>query len=93
MVYSDAAERLYSQIMEGLGDFERLVRRPFMKHQFGSSVVREVIERALRDSGGKYRDAFSLLKIPDRRYAMTMQFLKRHNCYVDFRSFRRIRPQ
>jgi transcriptional regulator with GAF, ATPase, and Fis domain len=92
-VHSDVAARLYSQIAEGLGDFERLVRKPFMKHQFGASVVREIIERALRDSEGKYRDAFSLLKIPGRRYAMTMQFLKRHNCYVDFRSFRRIRPQ
>jgi transcriptional regulator with PAS, ATPase and Fis domain len=92
-VHSDVAARLYSQIAEGLGDFERLVRKPFMKHQFGASVVREIIERALRESKGNYRDAFSLLKIPGRRYAMTMQFLKRHNCYVDFRSFRRIRPQ
>jgi Nif-specific regulatory protein len=92
LAHNDVAGRLYGEIMDGLGDFEKLVRRPFMKHQFGASVVREVIERALRDSGGKYRDAFSLLKIPDRRYAMTMQFLKRHNCYVDFRSFRRVRP-
>jgi transcriptional regulator with GAF, ATPase, and Fis domain len=88
---SEIASRLYDQIIEGIGDFEKLVRKPFMKHQFGAHVVRGVIERGLRDSDGKYRDCFSLLRIPDRRYAMVMQFLKRHDCYVDFRPFRRNR--
>ncbi len=82
------AGRIYVEIIERRGTFEELVRGPFLNHQFGSSVVRGVVERALRDSGGKYRDAFVLLRIPDRSYSMTMQFLKRKNCYLDFRPFR-----
>jgi hypothetical protein len=85
------AGRLYIEIIEGRGTFEELVRAPFLNHEFGSSVVRGVLERALRESGGKYRDAFILLRIPDRYYSMTMQFLKRKNCYLDFRPFRHIR--
>lgn len=88
---SGIAGRLYVEIIEGRATFEELVREPFLNHQFGSSVVRGVIERALKDSGGKYRDAFTLLAIPDRQYSATMQFLKRKNCYLDFRPFRRIR--
>jgi DNA-binding NtrC family response regulator len=88
---SGAAGRLYNQIIEGRGNFEALVKKPFGERQFGASLVRGVVERALKDSDGKYRDAFSRLRIPDRRYSVTMQFLKRNNCYVDFRPFRRIR--
>jgi hypothetical protein len=46
---------------------------------------------SLKDTNGKYRDAFILLRIPERRYATTMQFLKHYKCYMDFRPFRRNR--
>ncbi len=88
---SYAAGRLYNEILEGKGGFENLVKEPFLKHQFGSSLVRGVIQRALKDAGGRYRDAFVRLRIPDERYSMTIQFLKRYKCYLDFRPYRRIR--
>jgi hypothetical protein len=65
------------------------VQAPFLQHQFGSSFVRVIIKRALEDSGGIYLQAFLLLRIPESRYSVTMQFLKRNNCYIDFRPFRR----
>jgi hypothetical protein len=86
---SVTANRLYREILEGKGSFENLVKAPFMSHQFGSSVVRGVIQKALRDSGGRYRDAFAQLRIPGSSYSVTMQFLKRNKCYLDFRLFRR----
>jgi DNA-binding NtrC family response regulator len=80
--------QLFKQIRGGAGDFEAIVKGPFLKHQFGSSIVREVIDAALREARGRYRDAFRLLKIPQRGYAVMMQFLKRHGCYLDYRPFR-----
>jgi DNA-binding NtrC family response regulator len=85
-----AAGRLYRDILEGKGTFEALIKEPFLKHQFGSALVREIIQKALQDSGGKYKAAFSRLRIPDRRYMHTMQFLKRNECYIDFHPFRKI---
>ena len=82
------AERLYREILDGKGGFEDLVKKPFLERQFNSELVRDVIRKALRDSGGRYRDAFMRLRIPDRRYALILQFLKRNNCYLDFRPFR-----
>ena len=84
-----AAARLYHEITENRGDFEQLIRKPFQNHEFGSSVVRGVIEKALRDSGGNYRDAFARLRIPDQRYSLTMKFLKRTSSFLDYRPFRR----
>jgi hypothetical protein len=75
-------------ICEGEGDFETLVRRPYLTRQFGTDVVISVIDKALRKTGGRYREAFRLLKIPDPEYSVMMQFLKRHRCYLDFRLYR-----
>lgn len=83
------AAKLYREIAEGRGSFDALVKGPFLKHEFGSALVRGVIERALRDAGGRYRDAFARLRVPQSRYPQYMQFLKRHGCYLDFRPFRR----
>jgi transcriptional regulator with GAF, ATPase, and Fis domain len=88
-----AAGRLYQEILEGRGCFEDLVKAPFLQHQFGALRVRGVIQRALKDAGGKYRNALACLGIPDRRYATTIQFLKRHKCYLDYRPFRRNRSK
>lgn len=81
-------EKLYRDILEGKGNFIDLVKRPFMRHQYGPAVVQGIVKRALRDVGGIYKDAFSRLRIPDRLYSVTMQFLKRNKCYVDYRPFR-----
>ncbi|MEJ2247865.1 MAG: sigma 54-interacting transcriptional regulator [Acidobacteriota bacterium] len=83
------AGKLYRDILDGRGRFEDLIKQPFLKRQFSAAVVRGVIQRALKDAGGRYRDAFVRLRIPDRSYAATMQFLKRHRCFLDFRPFRR----
>ena len=83
------ADRIYHEILEKRGDFDSLVKGPFYQHQFGSHVVRSVIEAALKDSAGRYRDAFGLLRIPQSRYSAILQFLKHHKCYLDFRPFRR----
>ncbi len=88
---SDLAARLYRDILEGKGNFQDLIKNPFLNHQFGASVIRGVVRRALVDDRGRYRDAFTRLKIPNRAYAVTMQFLKRHHCYLDFRPFRKER--
>ena len=83
------AERIYSEITGGKANFESLVKKPFLKHKFGSRVVRVVIEKALKATGGIYKNAFECLGIPESKYSVTMQFLKRHGCYLDYRPFRR----
>jgi len=43
----------------------------------------------LTESGGRYRDAFRTLKIPEGSYSAMMLFLKRNKCYLDYRPFRK----
>ncbi len=86
---ANIAAELYRRILDGEGDFNTLVRKPFLRHQYGAAVVRDLIEKALKDSEGIYRRAYLLLRIPEKLHRATMQFLKRHKCYPDYRPFRR----
>ncbi|MBN2244067.1 MAG: sigma-54-dependent Fis family transcriptional regulator, partial [Acidobacteria bacterium] len=86
---SELSARLYREILDGKGNFDGRVKNPFLDHRFGSSVVRGVVQRALKDSEGRYREAFRRLGIPGGKYASTMQFLKRNRCYLDFRLYRK----
>ncbi len=80
---------LYRKILNGEGDFEELVKKSFLQRHLSSSVVRDLIQMALRDAGGRYSDAFSLLRAPEKRYCANIQFLKRHDCYLDYRLYRK----
>ncbi|MDR0311598.1 MAG: sigma 54-interacting transcriptional regulator [Acidobacteriota bacterium] len=86
---NSAADNLYSRILAGEGGFEDLVKKPYLDRRLDASVVCGVIQRALSDSSGVYKNAFARLRIPKSRYAPIMQFLKRHRCYLDFLPFRR----
>ncbi len=86
---SNSAGRIYREILETRGNFEEMIQKPFLKHQMSVSALRRIVQLALKDSGGRYREAFTLLGVPEKRYAVTLQFLKRNKCYWDFRPFRR----
>jgi transcriptional regulator with GAF, ATPase, and Fis domain len=85
---NSTADNLYRGILAGDGGFEDMVKKPYLSHCVEASVMRGVIQRALLDSSGVYRNAFARLRIPEKRYSSTIQFLKRHRCYLDFLPFR-----
>ena len=84
IIVDSTAENLYLKILAGEGGFEDVVKKPYLNRCLGASMMRGVIKQALSDSAGVYRKAFERLRIPENRYASTMQFLKRHGCYLDF---------
>ncbi len=83
------AKYLLRQMQQGRGTFQDLVKEPFVRHRLGTDVLRQLIILALKQTRGSYKEAFRLLKIPDRDYIIHMQFLKRHDCCPDFRPYRR----
>ncbi|NWG14906.1 MAG: sigma-54-dependent Fis family transcriptional regulator [Acidobacteria bacterium] len=85
----DDPQTLFELVKEGKGTFEELIKRPFLERRITSSTVKQIIKSALRESCGRYKAAFKKLQICERDYGVTMVFLKRHNCYLDFRPFRR----
>ena len=86
---SQEAWQIFQQIQDGQSSFERCVKRPFLKRRLDAEMVRQVIHLALASCAGKYREAFRVLRIPEREYAIMIQFLKRNGCYLDFRPYRK----
>ena len=86
---SETARKVFDLLRNGESTFEQAVKRPFLKRLLTSQAVRQIVSLALRETGGRYRSAFRILRIPDKDYAVMMLFLKRHQCFVDFRPFRR----
>jgi DNA-binding NtrC family response regulator len=84
-----AAWQVYKKIRDGTGSFDLLVKRPFLDRKIGSGQVRQIVHLALAETCGRYRDAFRLLGISEREYAIMIQFLKRNGCYLDFRPYRK----
>jgi len=82
------AAHIYRKIRDQQGAFGDLVKGPFLDRRLDSATMRHIVQLALKDAGGNYRDAFRILRIPDREYSMMMSFIKRHGCYLDFRRFR-----
>ena len=83
------SSKIYERIKQGDGNFDQLIKKPFIKRQIDARIVRGVIQYALVDSRGKYRESLKMLGIPQEEYAVFLQFLKRNECYIDYRSFRR----
>ena len=83
------SQQLYRQILQGEGTFDDLVKKPFLERRINSGMVRKILHRALTETGGRYRDAFRLLKVRDRDYSVAMAFLKRQGCYLNFRPYRK----
>jgi transcriptional regulator with PAS, ATPase and Fis domain len=68
------------------------VANPYTSRLITKIQVRDVIGRALAQTGGNYRKVVRLLNMQDHEYKRFMDFLRRHRCNVDFRPYRRKDP-
>jgi transcriptional regulator with GAF, ATPase, and Fis domain len=73
-------------------DFWESVARPYTKRLITRRQVENVIRRALEQTGGNYKKVVELFHMPAADYKRFMDFLRRHQCNVDFRPYRQ-RPR
>ncbi len=70
-------------------NFWESVARPLADRTITRHHVEMMIRQGLQQTGGSYRRLVNLFKMPDSDYKRFMDFLRRHNCNVDFRQYRR----
>jgi transcriptional regulator with GAF, ATPase, and Fis domain len=76
------APNVLSSVRGGEADFWEAVYEPFMARELPRSVVRELIRRALADSGGSIRALADTLGVPDR-YRKLLDFLRNNELLPD----------
>ena len=70
-------------------DFWESVARPYAERLITKNQVEHLIRQGLERTGGSYKRMLPLFRIPESEYKRFMDFLRRHNCNVDFRGYRR----
>ena len=77
-----------AQGAESFPNFWHSVARPYAERLITKTMVRQTVRRALDQAGGNYREVVRLFGLPDADYKRFMDFLRRHDCSVDFRAYR-----
>lgn len=74
-----------------VGNFWESVARPYSERTITHNQLELVIRKGLEQTKGSYRKLIPLFKMPETDYKRFMDFLRRHNCNIDFREFRKKR--
>jgi two-component system response regulator PilR (NtrC family) len=72
-----------------LGNFWDSVARPYSERMITKNQVEHLIRKGLERTRGSYKKLLPLFHIPESDYKRFMDFLRRHNCNVDFREYRK----
>ena len=83
-----ADEAIYQRMVEGRESFWTVVHKPFMSHDVTRETVRGVITKGLGETRGSYKLLLGLFNMDEADYKRFLNFLRKQECQVGFRSFR-----
>jgi transcriptional regulator with PAS, ATPase and Fis domain len=87
---STDTESWFKDLTEGRQNFWQAVHDPYKRRDISRERVVALVDYGLRVSQGNYRSMASKFQIPKNQYRKFMDFLRRSNCLLDFRPYRRI---
>ena len=88
-----AADDLYQALVAGGYTFWEHIYPLFLGRNITRHDLRELVRRGLRTTGGNYRPLLKLFGMPERDYKRFLNFLRTHDCGVNFLSFRHGSPE
>jgi DNA-binding NtrC family response regulator len=71
---NDKLEQIWSEIKAGR-TFWEVVKEPYLDRELNRREAKSLIEKALIEAGGKYKDSLSIFNIEDNEYNNFMRFL------------------
>jgi DNA-binding NtrC family response regulator/serine/threonine protein kinase len=79
-----------SELADGRRNFWTEIHDRYKRRDISREKVVALIDLGLRTTRGSYKNLASLLHIQDREYRRLMDFLRRNNCLLDFRPYRKV---
>jgi len=86
------SDDIYDALVSREYDFWHHLQTLFMNRDVTRHDLREVVRRGLQVTAGSYRGLVVLFHIDPLDYKRFLNFLSTHDCRVDFREFRAMRP-
>jgi transcriptional regulator with GAF, ATPase, and Fis domain len=85
----DEIESWFKDLSEGRKDFWSEVHGRYKKRDISREKVVALLDVGLRSSGGCYKTLISKFHLKRHEYRRFMDFLRRNDCLLDFRPYRR----
>jgi len=82
------AEELYRRLTQEGKCFWTTVYPLYMQREITRSNVRELVRKALEETRGSYRVVTRMFNMQDTDYKRFLNFLRKHDCQIPYRSYR-----
>jgi transcriptional regulator with PAS, ATPase and Fis domain len=79
-----------ADLADGKRNFWTEIHDRYKRRDISREKVVALIDLGLRTTRGSYKNLASLLHIQEREYRRLMDFLRRNNCLLDFRPYRKV---
>jgi len=85
----DEVQSWFKDISEGRKDFWSAIHRRYKRRDIPREKVVALIDFGLRATRGSYTDMAAKLRLTQKGYRKFMDFLRRNDCLLDFRPYRK----
>src|SRR5204862_7516269 len=88
----DDVKSWFKDLSEGRKDFWTAIHERYKRRDIPREKIVALVDLGLRATHGSYTDLASLFRVGDRGYRRLMDFLRRNECLLDFRPYRKTAP-
>jgi hypothetical protein len=88
---SDDVQLWFKELKAGRQTFWSAVHDRYKRRDISRESVIALLDLGLRQTRGSYKSLAELFHVEPREYRRLMDFLRRSNCLLDFRPYRRMR--
>ena len=82
------SDELTERMLKGGDSFWEVVYPMFIERDLTRAELRTIVRIGLEQTRGNYRSLVRLFNMPPKDYKRFLTFLRRHDCHVEFRTFR-----
>jgi transcriptional regulator with PAS, ATPase and Fis domain len=82
------ADDLFKKLVEDRESFWTVVYPLYMKREITRTTVRDLVHKGLEEARGNYKIVLRLFNMDAGDYKRFLNFLRKHDCHLPFRSYR-----
>ncbi len=88
-VTADEIQAWFNELSEGRKDFWSAVHTRYKKRDISREKILALVDLGLRSTRGSYKTLAAKFRLKEREYRRFMDFLRRNECLLDFRPYRK----
>jgi DNA-binding NtrC family response regulator/tetratricopeptide (TPR) repeat protein len=86
---ADEVQTWFKEISEGRKDFWSVIHNRYKRRDISREKVVAFVDFGLRSTRGSYKTMASSFRLKEKEYRRFMDFLRRNDCLLDFRPYRK----